>query len=68
MVLEEAVQADTDFLLPFALEYTEYVPYENVVGRVYDEVIKKIAKRNCRVLNELEKKGFKLSRIVLQYH
>lgn len=43
------------FYLPFALEYTEYVPYENVVEEYTDEVIKKMAEEELqKYLNELE--------------
>ena len=49
------------FYLPFALEYTEYVPYENVVEEYTDEVIKKIAEEELqKYLNELEKKGVQI--------
>ena len=49
------------FYLPFALEYTEYVPYENVVEEYTDEVIKKMAEEELqKYLNELEKKGFQI--------
>ena len=47
--------------LPFALEYTEYVPYENVVEEYTDEVIKKMAEEELqKYLNELEKKGVQI--------
>ena len=49
------------FYLPFALEYTEYVPYENVVEEYTDEVIKKMAEEELqKYLNELEKKGVQI--------
>ena len=49
------------FYLPFALEYTEYVPYENVVEEYTDEVIKKMAVEELqKYLNELEKKGVQI--------
>ena len=49
------------FYLPFALEYTEYVPYENVVEEYTDEVIKKMAEEKLqKYLNELEKKGVQI--------
>ena len=50
------------FYLPFALEYTEYVPYENVVEEYTDEVIKKMAEEELqKYLIELEKKGVQIS-------
>lgn len=49
------------FYLPFALEYTEYVPYENVVEEYTDEVIKKMAEEELqKYLDELEKKGVQI--------
>ena len=49
------------FYLPFALEYTEYVPYENVVEEYTDEVIKKMAEEELqKYLIELEKKGVQI--------
>ena len=49
------------FYLPFPLEYTEYVPYENVVEEYTDEVIKKMAEEELqKYLNELEKKGVQI--------
>lgn len=49
------------FYLPFALEYTEYVPYKNVVEEYTDEVIKKMAEEELqKYLNELEKKGVQI--------
>ena len=49
------------FYLPFALEYTEYVPYENVVEEYTDEVIKKMAEEELqKYLHELEKKGVQI--------
>ena len=49
------------FYLPFALEYTEYVPYENVVEEYTDEVIKMMAEEELqKYLNELEKKGVQI--------
>ena len=49
------------FYLPFALEYTEYVPYENVVEEYTDGVIKKMAEEELqKYLNELEKKGVQI--------
>lgn len=49
------------FYLPFALEYTEYVPYENVVEEYTDEIIKKMAEEELqKYLNELEKKGVQI--------
>ena len=49
------------FYLPFALEYTEYVPYENVVEEYTDEVIKKMAEEELqKYFNELEKKGVQI--------
>lgn len=49
------------FYLPFALEYTEYVPYESVVEEYTDEVIKKMAEEELqKYLNELEKKGVQI--------
>lgn len=49
------------FYLSFALEYTEYVPYENVVEEYTDEVIKKMAEEELqKYLNELEKKGVQI--------
>lgn len=49
------------FYLPFALEYTEYVPYENVVEEYTDEVLKKMAEEELqKYLNELEKKGVQI--------
>ena len=49
------------FYLPFALEYTEYVPYDNVVEEYTDEVIKKMAEEELqKYLNELEKKGVQI--------
>lgn len=49
------------FYLPFALEYTEYVPYEDVVEEYTDEVIKKMAEEELqKYLNELEKKGVQI--------
>lgn len=49
------------FYLPFALEYTEYVSYENVVEEYTDEVIKKMAEEELqKYLNELEKKGVQI--------
>ena len=49
------------FYLPFALEYMEYVPYENVVEEYTDEVIKKMAEEELqKYLNELEKKGVQI--------
>ena len=49
------------FYLPFALEYTEYVPYENVVEEYTDEVIKKMAEEELqKYLNELEKNGVQI--------
>lgn len=49
------------FYLPFALEYTEYVPYENVVEEYTDEAIKKMAEEELqKYLNELEKKGVQI--------
>ena len=49
------------FYLPFALEYTEYVPYENVVEEYTDEVIKKMAEEELqKYLNELEEKGVQI--------
>lgn len=49
------------FYLPFVLEYTEYVPYENVVEEYTDEVIKKMAEEELqKYLNELEKKGVQI--------
>ena len=49
------------FYLPFALEYTEYVPYENVVEEYTEEVIKKMAEEELqKYLNELEKKGVQI--------
>ena len=42
-------------------EYTEYVPYENVVEEYTDEVIKKMAEEELqKYLNELEKKGVQI--------
>ena len=47
--------------LPFALEYTEYVPYGGVVEKYTDEVIKKMAEEELqKYLNELEKKGVQI--------
>lgn len=49
------------FYLPFALEYTEYAPYKNVVEEYTDEVIKKMAEEELqKYLNELEKKGVQI--------
>ena len=49
------------FYMPFALEYTEYVPYENVVEEYTDEVIKKMAEEELqKYLIELEKKGVQI--------
>ena len=49
------------FYLPFALEYTEYVPYKNGVEEYTDEVIKKMAEEELqKYLNELEKKGVQI--------
>ena len=49
------------FYLPFALEYTEYVPYENVVEEYTDEVIKKMAEEELqKYFIELEKKGVQI--------
>ena len=49
------------FYLTFALEYTEYVRYENVVEEYTDEVIKKMAEEELqKYLNELEKKGVQI--------
>ena len=49
------------FYLPFALEYTEYVPYENVVEEYTDEVIKKMAEEELqKYLNEKKKKGVQI--------
>lgn len=49
------------FYLPFALEYTEYVPYKNVVEEYTDEVIKKMAEEELqKYLIELEKKGVQI--------
>ena len=49
------------FYLPFALEYTEYVPYENIVEEYTDEAIKKMAEEELqKYLNELEKKGVQI--------
>ena len=49
------------FYLPFALEYTEYVPYKNIVEEYTDEVIKKMAEEELqKYLNELEKKGVQI--------
>ena len=49
------------FYLPFALEYTEYVPYKNVVEEYTDEVIKKMAEEELqKYLNGLEKKGVQI--------
>ena len=49
------------FYLPFALEYTEYAPYKNVVEEYTDEVIKKMAEEELqKYVNELEKKGVQI--------
>ena len=49
------------FYLPFALEYTEYAPYKNVVEEYTDEVIKKMAEEELqKYLNDLEKKGVQI--------
>ena len=49
------------FYLPLALEYTEYVPYRNVVEDYTDEDIKKMAEEELQnYLHELEKKGVQI--------
>lgn len=58
---EKQFRLTPTFYLPFALEYTEYVPYENVVEEYTDEVIKKMAEEELqKYLNELEKKGVQI--------
>lgn len=49
------------FYLPFTLDYTEYVPYKNVVENYTDEDIKRMAEENLQnYLHELEKKGVQI--------
>ena len=49
------------FYLPFSLDYTEYVPYRNVVEDYTDEDIKKMAEEELqKYLHELEKKGVQI--------
>lgn len=49
------------FYLPFALDYTEYVPYKNVVEDYTNEDIQKMAEEDLQnYLHELEKKGVQI--------
>lgn len=49
------------FYLPLTLEYTEYVPYKNIVEDYTDEDMQKMAEKELQnYLHELEKKGVQI--------
>ena len=49
------------FYLPLTMDYTEYVPYRNVVKDYTDEDIKKMAEEELqKYLHELQKKGVQI--------